>query len=97
MEVGLWEGITKFLSNFSFEKVATFITSNWDSFWNFNWNISDSDIDRNIQNIAGQFITTTAGFLGNMAGKLVCGVLPVAGLAFLNKAGRYACSIKQGA
>ncbi|MDT9196224.1 MAG: hypothetical protein P5702_25715, partial [Limnospira sp. PMC 1291.21] len=25
----LWEGITKFLSNFSFEKVARFITSNW--------------------------------------------------------------------
>ncbi|WP_434222598.1 hypothetical protein ACOKW7_09240 [Limnospira platensis CENA597] len=92
----LWEGITKFLSNFSFEKVATFITSNWDSFWNFNWNISDSDIDRNIQNIAGQFITTTAGFLGNMAGKLVCGVLPVAGLAFLNKAAAMHVALSKG-
>ncbi|CDM92506.1 hypothetical protein H6G70_22510 [Arthrospira platensis FACHB-439] len=92
----LWEGITKFLSNFSFEKVARFITSNWDSFWNFNWNISDSDIDKNIQNIAGQFITTTAGFLGNMAGKLVCGVLPVAGLAFINKAAAMHVALSKG-
>ena len=92
----LWEGITKFLSNFSFEKVARFITSNWDSFGNFNGNISDSDIDRNIQNIAGQFITTTAGFLGNMAGKLVCGVLPVAGLAFLNKAAAMHVALSKG-
>ncbi|WP_434222961.1 hypothetical protein ACOKW7_14280 [Limnospira platensis CENA597] len=92
----LWEGITKFLSNFSFEKVARFITSNWDSFWNFNWNISDEQIDKNMMNIANQFISTTAGFLGNMAGKLVCGVLPVAGLAFINKAAAMHIALSKG-
>ncbi|MGI0499584.1 hypothetical protein [Limnospira platensis] len=92
----LWEGLTKFFSNFSFEKVARFITSNWDSFWNFNWNISDEQIDKNMMNIANQFISTTAGFLGNMAGKLVCGVLPVAGLAFINKAAAMHIALSKG-
>ncbi|MDF2213158.1 hypothetical protein L1F28_31680 [Arthrospira platensis NCB002] len=92
----LWEGITKFLSNFSFEKVARFITSNWDSFWNFNWNISDEQIDKNMMNIANQFISTTAGFLGNMAGKLVCGVLPTIGIAFINKAAAMHIALSKG-
>ncbi|MGI0497648.1 hypothetical protein [Limnospira platensis] len=92
----LWEGLTKFFSSFSFEKVATFITSNWDSFWNFNWNISDEQIDKNMMNIANQFISTTAGFLGNMAGKLVCGVLPTIGIAFINKAAAMHIALSKG-
>lgn len=92
----LWQGVVKFFSNFSFEKVARFITSNWDSFWNFNWNISDEQIDKNMNALANQFISTTAGFLGNMAGKLVCGVLPTAGIAFINKAAALHIALSKG-
>lgn len=92
----LWEGIGKFFSTFSFEKVAQFITSNWDSFWNFNWNISDSEIDQKMKILASQFIETTAGFLGNMAGKLVCGVLPTIGIAFINKAAAIHVAMTKG-
>ncbi|UYD38977.1 hypothetical protein [Tolypothrix sp. PCC 7601] len=54
--------------------------------WNFNWNMTDDEIDQQIANSWNAIGSMLGGTLGNAFGQLVCGVLPSAYIFTFNEA-----------
>lgn len=54
--------------------------------WNFNWNMTDQEIDMQIQNSWNALSSMLGGTLGNAFGQLTCGVLPSAYVFTFNEA-----------
>ncbi|MGL5876567.1 MAG: hypothetical protein ACRC2V_02085 [Xenococcaceae cyanobacterium] len=53
--------------------------------WNFNWNISDREIDALLARQQVILASYLGGTLGNLAGYLVCGIVPAAGVLVFNE------------
>jgi hypothetical protein len=53
---------------------------------NFDWNISDKELDRQTKAAWLAFYSSAGGFLGNAAGWAVCGILPGAVMFYFNEA-----------
>jgi hypothetical protein len=79
--------VTNWLVKPLFNLVTGFIRWSWEALWsgiiaatqflyNFNWNISDAELDRQIEQTWNQLAGTAGGTLGNAVGWLACGVLP---------------------
>lgn len=54
--------------------------------WNFNWNISDKDLDRQIKGQWDSFGSLLGGLAGNAFGWFSCGILPGASIFAFNRA-----------
>jgi hypothetical protein len=82
----LWNGATRFfglIGSETFKLIGFTLTGLWGLFvstaqfvWNFNWNISDKEIDTQIANSWTALSGMAGGTLGNLVGYLGCGVLP---------------------
>lgn len=53
--------------------------------WNFNWDMSDEQIDKLIISMQGQIISQAAGLAGSTLGRLICGGAPVAAMLYINR------------
>jgi hypothetical protein len=80
----LISGIASFVS-FSFTKLWSWIVSGVQFIYNFDWNISDTAIDKQIQGLWNSF----GGILGGAAGKAIgwigCGLVPAATVFSFNQ------------
>lgn len=74
----------KFLS-FSLTTLWGWVTSTLQYLWNFNWNISDSEIDNQIKQKWAALSGMLGGALGNFIGYLGCGVVPGATMFAFNE------------
>lgn len=54
--------------------------------WNFNWNISDKDIDSQIKSIWLSYASQLGGLAGNSLGYFTCGILPATSMFAFNPA-----------
>ncbi|MGC9384891.1 MAG: hypothetical protein ACP5D6_09850 [Kosmotogaceae bacterium] len=110
-EQGFWAKILKWGKSFknwlssnvmnrnrevSFQEVAENGVATFQGLWEFNWDISDEQIDKTIIGLQGTLIDRTAGLLGNLAGKLLCGGLPILGIAMINRAAAVHIARTQG-
>lgn len=75
---------------FSFGALWSWVTSTTAFIFNFNWNISDEEITRQINNLWSRSAFYIGGTLGNAAGWLACGILPSMAMMSVNPAlGRF--------
>jgi len=88
--------ITEVISKINVTAITQWAIALFDGAWQFNWDISDEQIDKNIINLQGQLISQTAGLLGNTLGKIVCGALPTAAIAYFNQAAAIHIARTQG-
>lgn len=77
-----WKGHT----GWSWSQLANALVSSVRGLWNFNWQISDQQIDQMFQNIKLRLIGQLGGTLGNLVGWLVCGAGPGILMLRFNKA-----------
>jgi hypothetical protein len=77
---GLWSGLSWTLSGLWGLGVSAFQFT-----WNFNWNISDREIDAEIGAAWKRLGLSVAGALGNAVGWLACGALPGTVIAAFNE------------
>lgn len=54
--------------------------------WNFNWNVTDKDLDRQAQARWNSYASTLGGLAGNTFGWFACGILPGVTIFAFNKA-----------
>ena len=59
--------------------------------WNFNWNVTDQEIENNIKGMFNSLIALTADTVGTALGYFACGLIPGTGILVINEAaGAYA-------
>lgn len=80
----LISGIASVIS-FSFTKLWSWIVSGVQFIYNFNWNISDTAIDKQIQGLWNSFGGILGGAVGRAIGWLGCGVVPAATVFSFNQ------------
>ncbi|MEG4066254.1 hypothetical protein QUA42_02680 [Microcoleus sp. Pol11C2] len=80
----LISAITSAIS-FSFTKLWSWIVSGVQFIYNFNWNISDTAIDKQIQGLWTSFGGILGGAAGRAIGWLGCGVVPAAAVFSFNQ------------
>lgn len=80
----LISGIASVIS-FSFTKLWSWIVSGVQFIYNFNWNISDTAIDKQIQGLWTSFGGILGGAVGRAIGWLGCGVVPAAAVFSFNQ------------
>jgi hypothetical protein len=80
----LISGITSAIS-FSFTKLWSWIVSSVQFIYNFNWNISDTAIDKQIQGLWTSFGGILGGAVGRAIGWVSCGVVPAAAIFSFNQ------------
>lgn len=73
------------LGNISFTDIWGVIVQASQALWNFNWNITDSEIDALLAQQKVILASYLGGTLGNLVGYLVCGVVPAATLLTFNE------------
>jgi hypothetical protein len=54
--------------------------------WNFNWNISDAEIDNQVKSLWLSYASQLGGLVGNSLGYFTCGIIPAASLFAFNPA-----------
>lgn len=76
----------------AFKLIGTSFTALWglivasvQFIWNFNWNITDKELDQQLQNSFNVITSMLGGTLGNAFGYLACGVLPGAAIFSFNE------------
>jgi hypothetical protein len=81
----LWNAGSQFLGligeafkliGISFTALWSLIVASVQFVWNFNWNITDKELDQQLQNSFNVLASMLGGTLGNAFGYLACGVLP---------------------
>lgn len=70
---------------FSFTALWGIIVNTTAFIFNFNWNISDKDIDAQFQSIKLRIAGQLGGTVGNLLGFLACGVVPAVGIMSFNE------------
>lgn len=60
----------------SLTAVFTFVIMGIQRIWNFNWNITDKEIDKQIEESFNTFYQLIGAFAGKSVGYLVCGAIP---------------------
>ncbi|MCV3216030.1 hypothetical protein OGM63_21380 [Plectonema radiosum NIES-515] len=80
----IFQSVGNFLS-FSLTSLWGFFTSTLQYLWNFNWNITDKEIDTQIQAKWDALGSMLGGTLGSFVGYLGCGVLPAATIFAFNE------------
>lgn len=80
----VWKGL-KFLA-FSWSKLWGWIQRGALFLWNFNWNISDKQIDDQIKQAEIALAASKGSLAGQSLGFVVCGLLPAATIAVFNEA-----------
>jgi hypothetical protein len=70
---------------FSFTRLVGVLISGINFLWNFNWNITDDSLDAQLNQLLLTITGQLGGTVGNLIGYSVCGVVPAAGLAVINK------------
>ncbi|MBD2365181.1 hypothetical protein H6G36_29190 [Anabaena minutissima FACHB-250] len=73
------------LISFTLTGLWGLLTSTLQYIWNFNWNISDAEIDQQISSHWAALGGMLGGTLGNLVGYLGCGVLPGATIMAFNE------------
>ncbi len=60
----------------------------WDGFdyiWNFNWNVTDAELDRSIATLRLRIVGQLGATAGNLVGYVACGVIPSIGILAINE------------
>ncbi|WP_293355932.1 MULTISPECIES: hypothetical protein [unclassified Microcoleus] len=92
----IWDGATRFVG-FLVSGVVQLISFSWTKLWswivggtqfiaNFNWNISDEAIDKQIQGLWDAFGGVLGGAVGRAIGWIGCGLVPAAAIMTFNEA-----------
>jgi hypothetical protein len=71
--------------SFSFTKLWSWIVGGVQFIWNFNWQISDTAIDRQIESLWNSFGGILGGAAGRAIGWLSCGLVPSAAIFSFNQ------------
>jgi hypothetical protein len=96
----LWNGLTGFIGSLFTGVFQTLVsgiqwsfTALWSGLiaakqfiWNFNWNVTDAELDKTMSTAFDNLGNALGGFLGSAAGYLVCGALPGATIMVFNEA-----------
>jgi hypothetical protein len=80
----LISGITSLIS-FSFTKLWTWIVSGVQFIYNFDWNISDTAIDKQVEGLWNYFAGILGGAVGRAIGWIGCGLVPAATVFSFNQ------------
>jgi hypothetical protein len=72
--------------SFSFTAIWSWVVAATQYVWNFNWNITDTQLAQQYQAFAVQLSGQLGSTLGNAMGFLACGYLPTAGIMVFNEA-----------
>lgn len=92
----IWDGATRFVG-FLVSGVVQLISFSWTKLWswivggtqfiaNFNWNISDESIDKQIEGLWNAFGGVLGGAVGRAIGWIGCGLVPAAAIMTFNEA-----------
>lgn len=92
----IWDGATRFVG-FLVSGVVQLISFSWTKLWswivggvqfvaNFNWNISDEAIDKQIEGLWNAFGGILGGAVGRTIGWIGCGLVPAAAIMTFNEA-----------
>ncbi|MEG4323675.1 MULTISPECIES: hypothetical protein, partial [unclassified Microcoleus] len=73
------------LISFSFTKLWSWIVSGVQFIYNFNWNISDTAIDKQIEGLGNSFGGILGGAVGRTIGWIGCGLVPAATVFSFNQ------------
>ncbi|MDL5053759.1 hypothetical protein QQ056_09405 [Oscillatoria laete-virens NRMC-F 0139] len=87
---GLWGlvklGFSKLVKKVSFSQINSWLWQAKDAIWNFNWNITDEQIDAQIKSSLKMLANYTGAALGQTIGWVGCGVGGTAALGVFNPA-----------
>lgn len=94
-----WDGLKRFGASiisaltwqpdwvkFSFSKITSFFVTGIQQLLHFNWNASDEELDKQIEQTNIAIATARGQLRGTVAAELICGVLPSATIAVFNEA-----------
>ena len=86
LEYGGWLTDTlRSVVSFSFTGAWGLIVQTVSNIYNFNWQVTDEDLDRRIEALRNGLITRFGGALGQTVGWLACGVAPALGIMTFNE------------
>lgn len=88
----LWDALLKVgnwlfrAGQFGFTTLAQWVMGGYRYIWNFNWNMTDEQIDQQIQSLQVQIASIAGGLVGQGLGYAVCGGVAGAAIAVFNPA-----------
>ncbi|MDJ0661575.1 MAG: hypothetical protein QNJ42_19120 [Crocosphaera sp.] len=85
LKVGGWLFKGLGFVGFGFRAILDVFWQSFDYIWNFNWNVTDAELDRGIANLKVRIAGQLGATAGNLVGYIACGVIPSIGILVINE------------